>query len=264
MSIESPLPNQLLQSHVNGDVLRTLPGMEEARRVQQTLFPRELPAIAGWEFAALCRPARLVGGDYCDVFEVAPGVVALSVGDVSGKGLGPALVMAYLHALVRARLSPAPGRLPGFAAELNRYLLAVLPEGMFVTLFLGLLETDTGRLEYVNAGHPPALLLSGPEASPTRLGDGGTLLGILPGAAYEAGQVILPAGGLLAVFSDGLTEAHNRTGEMFRERRVVETLRGARACSAAAGVAALLAAVEEFQAGLGQEDDQSLLIVARG
>jgi serine phosphatase RsbU (regulator of sigma subunit) len=171
--------------------------------------------------------------------------------------------MAYLHALVRARLSSAPGRLPRFAAELNRRLLAVLPEGMFVTLFLGLLETDTGRLNYVNAGHPPALLLPGPQARPTRLDDGGPLLGILPGADYAAGQVVVPASGLLAVFSDGLTEAHNPTGEMFRERRVVEALRRARAWSAEGSVAALLGAVEEFRAGPGQEDDLSLLVVQR-
>ena len=263
MSIENFLPKQFPSQRANGYVPHALPEQEEARRVQQRLFPHEMPRVAGWEFAALCRPARMVGGDYCDVFEVAPGVVALAVGDVSGKGLGPALVMAHLHALIRAKLSPAPCRLAGLAAELNRCLLAVLPEGMFVTLFLGLLETDTGRLHHVNAGHPPALLLASREASPRRLDDGGPLLGILPGVGYEAGQVVVPAGGLLSVFSDGLTEAHDRAGEMFRERRVVETLRGARPWSAVGGVAALLGAVEEFHAGVGQEDDLSLLVAYR-
>jgi sigma-B regulation protein RsbU (phosphoserine phosphatase) len=231
--------------------------------VQQGLFPRAVPHVAGWEFATLCRPARPVGGDYCDVFEVAPGVVALALGDVSGKGLGPALVMAHLHALVRGKMSRAPGRLAGVAADLNRCLLAVLPEGMFVTLFLGLLETRTGRLRYVTAGHPAALLLAGREASPTRLDDAGPLLGVLRGAHYEAGQVVLPRGGLLAVFSDGLTEAHNPAGEMFRERRVVEALLGAPSWSPRKCLAALLRSVEEFQDGLGPEDDLSLLVVFR-
>jgi serine phosphatase RsbU (regulator of sigma subunit) len=256
-----PLSRSLPYQRLNGLADRGLAEMEEARRVQQRLFPRDVPRVVGWEFAALCRPARLVGGDCCDLFEAAPGVLALAVGDVAGKGLGPALVMAHLHALVRARLSAPRCCLAGLAAELNRYLLAVLPEEMFVTLFLGLLETGTGRLHHVNAGHPPALLLSGPQAGPGRLSTGGPLLGTLPEAEYEAGQVLIPPGGLLAVFSDGLTEARNADGEMFRERRVIQTLCQAQPWSAAGGLAALLGAVERFHAGVGQEDDLSLLVV---
>ncbi len=237
--------------------------MEEARRVQQRLFPRDLPRAAGWEFAAVYRPARLVGGDYCDVFEAAPGVVPLAVGDVSGKGLGPALVMAHLHALVRARMPAALADLSGFVGELNRCLLAVLPEDMFVTLFVGLLDAETGRLCYVNAGHPPALLLADRNAKPVRLDEGGPLLGVLEGAGWVTGQVVLPPGGMLSVFSDGLGEARNADGEMFREGRVVEALRAARSSSAAGGLTALLGAVEEFHAGVGQEDDVSVLVVHR-
>jgi sigma-B regulation protein RsbU (phosphoserine phosphatase) len=262
MQIDSPFSRSWPDHRRNGHVRRGLSDLEEARRVQQRLFPREMPRAAGWELAALCRPARLVGGDYLDVFEAAPGVVALAVGDVSGKGLGPALVMAHLHALVRARLVP-PCCLGKFVAELNRYLLEMLPDEMFVTLFLGLLETDTGRLHHINAGHPPALLFSGREGSPTRLADGGALLGILPGADYQAAQVVLPPGGLLAVFSDGLTEAHNRDGEMFREQRVRKALSAARSWSAGDALGALLGSVEEFHAGVGQEDDLSLLVVSR-
>src|SRR5262249_46485903 len=151
MSTDSPFLNHLPKPPLDGYALGALAEFAEAQSVQQGLFPRVMPRGAGWEFAAVYRPARQLGGDYCDVFAVAPGVVAVSVGDVSGKGLGPALVMAHLHALVRAKLSSLPTCLAELAAELNRFLLAVLPEGMFVTLFLGLLETETGRLQYINA-----------------------------------------------------------------------------------------------------------------
>jgi serine phosphatase RsbU (regulator of sigma subunit) len=247
----------------NGRCLAEIPGMDEAWRVQQRLFPRNLPPAAGWEMATLCRPARLVGGDYLDLFTPAPGLVALAVGDVSGKGLGPALVMSHLHALVRGRFSARSWCLAETVSELNRCLLDVLPEDMFVTLFVGLLDTATGRLCYVNAGHPPAVLLSSPSGRTMRLSDGGPLLGILPGACFEAGEVMIPRGGLLAVFSDGLTEAHRSNGEMFREERVVNTLRQAQPWSAKASLRALVDTVEAFQEEAGQEDDLTLLVMSR-
>jgi hypothetical protein len=95
-----------------------------ARLVQQHLFPRALPRVPGWDWAGLCRPARAVAGDYYDLFEAAPGQVAVALGDVSGKGLGPALIMASLHALVRSRVPDRLADLPGLVAELDRYLWA--------------------------------------------------------------------------------------------------------------------------------------------
>src|SRR5262249_32456380 len=144
--------------HVNGHPRETSRDLAAAWQVQQNLFPRELPSAPGWEFAALCRPARTVAGDYYDLFETAPGRIAVALGDVSGKGLGPALVMVGLRALVRCRLPRRGGNLAGLMEEINGYLLATTPEDMFVTLFLAFLDVRTGQLGFVNGGHPPPLV----------------------------------------------------------------------------------------------------------
>jgi sigma-B regulation protein RsbU (phosphoserine phosphatase) len=240
------------------------PGLEEARRVQQRLFPSELPRLPGWDLAAACRPARVVAGDYCDLLDLGAGRLGLVLGDVSGKGLGPALVMAGLRALVHARLPHRTADLAGLMGELNAYLLATTPDDMFVTLFLAVLDVPTGRLRHVNAGHLPPLVLADPDgAGPMRITLGGPVLGILPEVDFEEHQAGLKPGSLLAVFSDGITEAMNRAGKMFHERRVVEALRKGWGQSAVQALAHLLEAVEQFAAGMEQADDMSVILLRR-
>jgi sigma-B regulation protein RsbU (phosphoserine phosphatase) len=237
--------------------------MESARLVQRKLFPQRLPSVPGWDFAGDCRPAQSVGGDYYDLFAVGPGRVALALGDVTGKGLGPALVMAHLHALVRGRLSGCPADLPRFAADLNEYLAEFLPSDFFVTLFVAVLETATGWLHYVNAGHPAPLLLDRTAAAPVGLAEGGTPLGVLPGARYEAGQAQMGPGAVLTLFSDGLTEAYSPGGEMLRAWRVAEVLRGGRTRTADEILTALREEVESFTGRANPEDDLTLVVVRR-
>jgi sigma-B regulation protein RsbU (phosphoserine phosphatase) len=237
--------------------------LETARHVQQHLFPRDLPRVPGWDWAGLCRPARAVAGDYYDLFEAAPGQVAVALGDVSGKGLGPALIMASLHALIRSRLSHRLADLPGLLAELDRYLLAVTPDDMFVTLFLGVLDVRTGRLRYVNAGHPAPVLIAGQGGEPHRLDVGGTILGILPGAGYEEGTAELGPESVLALFSDGVTESRNAERELFGEQRLVRVLRTAGMAPPTAVVGRLLDAVAEFTGPTEPADDISLVVVRR-
>jgi sigma-B regulation protein RsbU (phosphoserine phosphatase) len=235
--------------------------LEAARRVQQHLFPGEL-RLAGWDCAAVCRPARTVAGDYHDLFEAAPSRLAVALGDVSGKGLGPALVAAHLHALVRGRLPADGAALAPFVEDLNRRLLAVLPEGMFVTLLVAVLDLATGRAHYVNAGHPPAQLLL-PSGRAQEWSEGGIVLGVLPEAPYRVGQAHVPVGGLLALFSDGLTDAAGLRGQPFHARRVGKVLRRARPGPARTALARLLEAVDAFAAGTEQADDVSVLLVRR-
>jgi sigma-B regulation protein RsbU (phosphoserine phosphatase) len=237
--------------------------LEIAWQVQQRLFPRTLPALPGWEFAAVCRPARIVSGDYYDLFEVGPDQIAFALGDVSGKGLGAALVMAGLHALIRTRLPHRTSDLGCLMGEVNAYLLAATPPDLFVTLFLGLLDTHTGQLRYVNAGHPPPVLLRGAGEEVTRLGEGGTVLGILAETCYREGQAELEREGVLAVFSDGITEASNEDRVLFRERRVLDALRASRLSSAEDILTHLLEAVDRFTNHAEPEDDISLLIGRR-
>jgi sigma-B regulation protein RsbU (phosphoserine phosphatase) len=238
--------------------------LEAARRVQEHLFPRELPRTAGWDVAAAWRPARIVAGDYLDVFWLGTNHLALALGDVAGKGLGPALVMAGLRALVRSRLPQRSSDLAGLMAELSDYLLASTPDDLFVTLFLGVLEVSTGRFQYVNAGHLPPLFLDGlAVGNVRRLTEGGTVLGAFPGVHFDQGQAALQPGSLLTLFSDGITEATDRTGKMFHERRVVEGLQGASGEASATTLARLLEGLERFTGAREPADDVSLILLRR-
>jgi sigma-B regulation protein RsbU (phosphoserine phosphatase) len=256
-------PQRSAPPHEAARVPQHNPDGEAAWQVQQALFPRQLPPAPGWDLAAACRPARAVAGDYYDLFEVAPGRLAIALGDVAGRGLGPALVMAGLHALVRCRLPQTASRLAPLFKELNRYLLGSTPPDLFVTLFLALLDVRTGRLRYVNGGHPAPVLLDESVGEVVRLSAGGAVLGIQPRASYEQGEIELRPGSLLALFSDGLTEAADAKGEAFRERGVVEVLRAARALSAGSVLLRLLEAVERFTGRKEQSDDLSLVVVRR-
>jgi sigma-B regulation protein RsbU (phosphoserine phosphatase) len=237
--------------------------LQAARRVQQKLFPERMPQTRGWEFAGVCRPARMLAGDYYDVFDLTPGFVGLALGDVAGKGLGPALVMASLHALIRSRLAHYGRALPLLMHEVNQYLFASIPDDMFVTLFLGVLEERTGRLAYVNAGHPHPVLVTSQGQQVVRLTTAGALLGVLPQIQYTEGEVQLPPGSLLALFSDGIPDAQNERGQRFQEQRILQVLSGASSLPAATVLSRILAAVECFVGVSKLRDDRAVLIVRR-
>jgi phosphoserine phosphatase RsbU/P len=237
------------------------PDLEEARRVQQRLFPRNLPALPGWDLVAACRPARMVAGDYYDVFPLGRDQVVLTLGDVAGKGLGPALVMAGLRAVLHSLMPHRSDDLLGVMGELNDYLLDTTPDEMFVSLFLSILDVPTGRLRYANAGHIPPLVLAAGEPMPFTMG--GPLLGIIPGADFEEGEVTLNQGSLLALYSDGVTEAMNEAGRMFHQRRVVASLRAGRSMPVIKSLEHLLKAVEQFRGKSEPPDDISIILLRR-
>jgi sigma-B regulation protein RsbU (phosphoserine phosphatase) len=246
-----------------GSTAVSVPDLDEARRVQQQLLPRAIQPPPGWDIAAAYRPARIVSGDYCDVIDLGEGQIAFAIGDVSGKGLGPALVMAGLRAWIHARLPQSTASFAELMQELNLYLLATTPDDMFVTLFLAVLDVCTGRFRYVNAGHIPPLLLAGLDADPMRFTASGPVLGILPDVTFEAHDIGIKPGSLLAVFSDGITEAVNTAGKMFHERRAVEVLREGLAKSATHTLTHLLQAVESFTLRTEQADDISIILLQR-
>jgi serine phosphatase RsbU (regulator of sigma subunit) len=239
--------------------------LEIARRVQSNLFPKELPKPSGWEFAAVCRPARAVGGDYYDVFEIGPGRIAFAIGDVAGKGLGPSLVMSTVHAMIRTWLPEKQGDLPALMQRLNEHLVTTTAPEMFVTLFIGIMDTVAGRLRYVNGGHNQPLLLVGADRTPTRLTKGGLVVGILPGTFYEEDEVPFADGSLLVLFSDGVTEAMNGSEEMFEEWRLIEASRQSGPSPAAMKVlTSILTSVDAFAGSAEQADDISIVVVGRG
>jgi sigma-B regulation protein RsbU (phosphoserine phosphatase) len=237
--------------------------LEQARDVQQRLFPGRLPGVPGWECAALCRPARIVSGDYYDLFEVATGHLVVALGDVAGKGLGAALVMAGLHALIRSALVCPDVNLGKFVEGLNCYLVDSTPQDMFVTLILGILNVRTGLFRYVNAGHPAGVVLAPRAAEEESLATGGPVLGTFPRAPYTEGQTALRPGSLLTLFSDGITDAGDRDGRRFGKTRLHEALHTVRSAPAAQALASLVEAVDRFTGRAEQSDDLSLVVLCR-
>jgi sigma-B regulation protein RsbU (phosphoserine phosphatase) len=237
--------------------------LEIARGVQQRFFPRSLPSVPGWEFAAACLPAQAVGGDFYDLFEVETGKVAFAVGDVSGKGLGASLLTANLHALMRSLLPRASADLGAFMMEVNQHLVDASPAGMFVTLFVGVLDTATGELRYVNGGHPPALVYSGMSHDVKKLETGGMLVGAVAGMQYDVGAIQLHHGDVLATYSDGVTEAVNTAEEMYEEARLVAALAASRSGNASAVFSGIITSVQDFSRGTEQADDITLVVIRR-
>ena len=193
-----------------------------ATEVQRNLLPARLPQVDGYEFAARQIPCCEVAGDLYDALTLPGGRVAVAVGDVSGKGLGAALLMAGTIAGLRILLQE---QLPLAACveRLHRQILQSSEATRFVTLFLGLLDPASGRLEYVNAGHNPPWLLA-PGSAPAALAATGLPLGLIPGATYTTGSIMLPPGGVLCIYSDGISEAA-LGDELYGEERLLASVR---------------------------------------
>jgi sigma-B regulation protein RsbU (phosphoserine phosphatase) len=195
-----------------------------AQQVQRQLFPHERPPLHSLRYAGVCRAARGVGGDFYDFLPLASGRLGIALADIAGKGLPAALLMASLQALLRSHAPACNGALQDLARELNRHLVETSDGARFATLFFGVYDDQTRLLQYVNAGHLPPLVLT-PLADGRldvkRLDSGGMVLGLFPDQDYSKGCARLSAGDRLLVFSDGITEAEDPSGEAFGEQRLV-------------------------------------------
>jgi len=232
--------------------------LQIARGIQQSLFPRSSPRVEGFEVVAESRSCYQVGGDYYDFIPLEGGRLGLVIADVSGKGTPASLMMASVHAWLQAMAGTA--RPTQVLERLNRFLYANTQTSRYVTLFYGELDPPRRRLAYVNAGHvPPYLLRAGGQEE--RLTAGGPVLGLLEDVALEGGEVALAPGDLLAVVTDGVTEAASPGGDEFGDERVRRALRGRAAEGAAATLASLVAAVDEWAGVAGCSDDLTALIL---
>ena len=192
-----------------------------AQRIQQALLPKALPLLDDWEIVPYYQPAREVGGDFYDILTLPDGRVGIIIGDVSGKGIAAALVMANTLSVLRAvfQRSATPGEL---LAQVNEVLFAYIPSNMFVTCFCGILHPESGRFTYANAGHNSPLRQHGDKAIDLRAT--GMPLGLMPGMLYEEKATSLLSGDRVLFYSDGLLEAHNEEREMLGSRRLKDLL----------------------------------------
>ena len=232
-----------------------------ARRIQSRLLPERAPEVRGAEIAGFSEPAREVGGDYYDHIVLADGRVALVIADVSGKGMPAALLMSAFRAALLTQLDG--GAEPGAAfGHVNRFLHRSIEPGRFVTAFLAVLDPQSERIDYCNAGHNPPYLVTR-DGRTTTLETGGLLLGMLEDSSYAQGVAELAPGNMLVLFTDGVTEAQRADGAMWGEERLVSTLREGACEPCAALVRRIVDAVRAFEGEEGPSDDITLLIARR-
>ncbi len=228
-----------------------------AREVQRELLPRAAPSIAGLELAGVCRPAIAVGGDYYDYLQDRDGRLGLVIADVSGKGVSAALLMASLQASVRSRF-PTAGTPGSLAADLNEALFGSSSAARYATAFLATFDRETHRLVYTNAGHLPALLVR--DRDTVRCDEGGVPIGMFEGATYRTGARTLAPGDLLALFTDGVTEAPAPHGEEFGVARLAELLRAHRARPLDTVIEIVLDALLQWSGPVDAHDDVTLVL----
>jgi serine phosphatase RsbU (regulator of sigma subunit) len=220
-----------------------------ARQIQQTLIPAKVDELPGYKVETFYKPFREVGGDYFDVIELAGNRTLLAVADVSGKGMPAALLAANIQALVRSGASFEANPL-ALARQINRHLCRYTPSDRFATAVFIVLSRDSGELTYVNAGHNAPIVFG--SGSAITLEAAGLPLGLFPEAAYEARTALLPPGGALLIFTDGLTDAISAENP---EERLRDALAG--------GSARTMLTLKSLVDPHFNEDDVTILLVKR-
>ena len=237
---------------------RTAQELEIAKQVQARLFPQILPPLRTLDYAGVCLQAREIGGDYYDFLKLGRDQVGLVVGDISGKGIAAALLMANLQANLRSQCAIALDQPQRLLRSVNQLFYENTTDSAYATLFFAEYDDRVQRLRYANCGHLSALLLRS-DNSIERLDSTGTVLGLFEewDCSIEESQIY--SGDLLALYTDGITESFNVAGEEFGEERLIEALRCGRELSSTALLAAIVAEVKQFSV-LEQHDDITLIV----
>jgi len=232
--------------------------LEIANEVQCRLFPQIRPPIHALDYFGHCFPARAVGGDYYDFLDLGPGRFGLVIADVSGKGIASALLMANLQANLRSQCSICLDQPQRLLQAVNQLFSQNTPDGAFATLFLADYQASSGRLRYVNCGHPPALILRHDD-SIDRLDATATVLGIFKKWDCEIGERTLRPGDTLALYTDGITESFNDADDQFGEDRLIDSLRRHRSLPSESLLHNIVVDVRQFTPRE-QHDDITLII----
>jgi sigma-B regulation protein RsbU (phosphoserine phosphatase) len=233
--------------------------IEIAREVQQRLFPQTLPSIPALEYAGHCRPASGVGGDYYDFLALANGRLGLAIGDISGKGIPAALLMASLQASVRGQSLSSENDIAGLMTNVNRLVFDASPSSRYATFFYAQFDPATLRMVYTNGGHNPPMLLRGNDV--IRLELGGPPVGLFRPAQYEQAEIQLAPGDLLLLYTDGMSEAENPAEDEWGEDALIAAARSCADLPSMQMITHILAAADVFAAGAPQHDDMTLVVV---
>jgi len=232
--------------------------LEIAKQVQAQLFPQTLPPLRTLEYAGTCIQARKVGGDYYDFLDLGQERLGFVIGDISGKGIAAALLMANLQANLRSQCAIAVDQPQRFLRSVNQLFCENTPNGSFATLFFAEYDDNAGRLRYANCGHLSALLLRS-DNTVERLESTATVLGVFKEWDCTIGECQLRAGDTLALYTDGITESYDAEQEEFGEQRLIEALRRSCGLSPQCLMDSIIAEVQKFSPQE-QHDDITLII----
>ena len=232
--------------------------LEIAKQVQAQLFPQTLPPLRTLEYAGTCIQARKVGGDYYDFLDLGQERLGFVIGDISGKGIAAALLMANLQANLRSQCAIAVDQPQRFLRSVNQLFCENTPNGSFATLFFAEYDDSAGRLRYANCGHLCALLLRS-DNTLERLESTATVLGVFKEWDCTIGECRLRAGDTLALYTDGITESYDAEEEEFGEQRLIEALRRNCGLSPQCLMDSIVAEVQKFSPQE-QHDDITLII----
>jgi serine phosphatase RsbU (regulator of sigma subunit) len=234
--------------------------MEIAKQVQARLFPQNFPKLSTLDYAGICHQARQVGGDYYDFLNLGNNRLGLVIGDISGKGIAAALLMANLQANLRSQVAVASDHPQRLLRSVNQLFCENTPNGSFATLFFAEYDDATRRLRYANCGHLNGLILRG-DSSVECLRATATILGVFPDWDCEIGEYQLQPGDTFALYTDGVTESFNHALEEFGEERLVEALRRHRSLSPCELLTAVVSEIRQFSPH--EQHDDITLIAAR-
>jgi sigma-B regulation protein RsbU (phosphoserine phosphatase) len=237
--------------------------LENAKDVQKAFFPQEKLSIPGLTCEIFYKPAQTIGGDYYDFLPLQTDRWGIAIGDVSGKGIGAALLMAFLQASLRAQAMHTHSDLSRLIADLDRVIHASSPKHLYASLFYAEYEAVTRLLKYVNAGHnaPIVLQWKDNQYKILRLESSGTPLGLLEISHFSSQALQLETGDVLVMYTDGITEAENPEREFWGEHRLESLLRSCRDHTPAQIVNRILDEVLAFANGLSQNDDMTLMVL---
>jgi sigma-B regulation protein RsbU (phosphoserine phosphatase) len=251
--------------------------LEIAHQVQMQLFPKENPVLRTAQVLGVCHPARVVSGDYYDFLALSDSTLALAIGDVAGKGISAALLMAAIQSTMRTQLSAATSVAAAagngrqqyqqldsarLVAQLNKQLYANTSPEKFATFCFGLYDESRSVLKYTNAGHVPPILMRHGEPY-AELGVTGTVVGAFPFSRYEEQEIELHAGDLLVAYTDGMVEPENPYGEQFGEDRLKDLLVKYAAQPSEEIIARVMESVEQWTGSTELQDDMTMLVVRR-
>ncbi|HXA56443.1 MAG TPA: SpoIIE family protein phosphatase [Candidatus Acidoferrum sp.] len=237
--------------------------LEIAREVQERLFPQEYPPVAGLDYAGACRPALGVGGDYYDFISLSKNELGIAIGDVSGKGIPAALLMATLRAFLRGQTVERKKDLTALMANLNRLVYESSESNRYATFFYAEFDSASRTMSYVNAGHNAPMVFQRRNGAPqiARLDTGGPVIGLMDGMEYSQGRVEFEPGDLFVAYTDGISEAMNAADEEWGEERLKSAVLTNQGVPAKVYMERLMASADAFVAGARQHDDMTLIVL---